>query len=70
MKDDRGKEKQIATASIAVSMMGLNAVPMAGDDFRLATSLEEVCAYLLVAFPDLSGKINVALYLRESAAHT
>ena len=52
MKDDRGQEKQIATASTAVSMMGLNAVPMAGDDFRIATSLEEVCPYWLFAFPD------------------
>lgn len=41
MKDNVG-EKADATPSTAVQMSGLNAVPVAGDDFVVATSLDEV----------------------------
>ena len=41
MKDNVG-EKAEATPSTAVQMSGLNAVPVAGDDFIVAPSLDEV----------------------------
>lgn len=41
MKDNVG-EKALATPSTAVQMSGLNAVPIAGDDFIVAASLDEV----------------------------
>ena len=41
MKDNAG-DKAEATPSTAVQMSGLNAVPIAGDDFTVAASLDEV----------------------------
>lgn len=41
MKDNVGDRAQ-ATPSTAVQMSGLNAVPIAGDDFTVAASLDEV----------------------------
>ncbi len=41
MKDNYG-DKEAASPSTAVQMSGLNAVPIAGDDFSVATSLDEV----------------------------
>ena len=41
MKDNYG-DKETASPSTAVQMSGLNAVPIAGDDFSVATSLDEV----------------------------
>jgi translation initiation factor IF-2 len=41
MKDNYG-DKESASPSTAVQMSGLNAVPIAGDDFSVATSLDEV----------------------------
>lgn len=41
MKDNVGEKAQ-ATPSTAVQMSGLNAVPVAGDDFIVAASLDEV----------------------------
>ena len=41
MKDNHG-DKETASPSTAVQMSGLNAVPIAGDDFSVATSLDEV----------------------------
>lgn len=41
MKDNVG-EKALASPSTAVQMSGLNAVPIAGDDFTVAASLDEV----------------------------
>ena len=41
MKDNVG-DKEEASASTAVQMSGLHAVPVAGDDFTVATSLDEV----------------------------
>ena len=41
MKDNVGEKAQ-ATPSTAVQMTGLNAVPVAGDDFTVAGSLDEV----------------------------
>ena len=41
MKDNYG-EKETATPSTAVQMSGFSAVPVAGDDFSVATSLDEV----------------------------
>ena len=50
MKDNVGDQEE-ATASTAVQMAGLNAVPVAGDDFTVATSLDEVgCVLLLMSF--------------------
>ena len=46
MKDNVGDQEE-ATASTAVQMAGLNAVPVAGDDFTVATSLDEVCSLLM-----------------------
>ncbi|DBA68950.1 TPA: hypothetical protein ACH3X2_013126 [Trebouxia sp. C0005] len=40
MKDNYG-DKETASPSTAVQMSGLNAVPIAGDDFSVATSLDE-----------------------------
>lgn len=44
MKDNVGEKAQ-ATPSTAVQMSGLNAVPIAGDDFTVAASLDEVGLY-------------------------
>ena len=41
MKDNYG-DKEAASPSTAVQMSGLSAVPIAGDDFSVATSLDEV----------------------------
>ncbi len=41
MKDNYG-DKETASPSTAVQMSGLSAVPIAGDDFSVATSLDEV----------------------------
>ena len=41
MKDNVGEKAQ-ALPSTAVQMSGLNAVPIAGDDFTVAASLDEV----------------------------
>lgn len=47
MKDNFG-DKDAATPSTAVQMSGLNMVPIAGDDFIVAKTLDEVCCWLLV----------------------
>lgn len=39
---DNFSDKDAATPSTAVQMSGLNSVPIAGDDFVVAKSLEEV----------------------------
>ena len=44
MKDNFG-DKDAATPSTAVQMSGLNSVPIAGDDFTVAKSLEEVSCH-------------------------
>ena len=44
MKDNFG-DKDAATPSTAVQMSGLNSFPIAGDDFVVAKSLEEVCLH-------------------------
>ena len=42
MKDNYG-DKEEAGPSTAVQMTGLSAVPVAGDDFNVSPSLDEVC---------------------------
>ena len=42
MKDNFG-DKVAATPSTAVQMSGLHVVPVAGDDFTVAKTLDEVC---------------------------
>ena len=42
MKDNFG-DKVAATPSTAVQMSGLHVVPVAGDDFIVAKTLDEVC---------------------------
>lgn len=44
MKDNYG-DKEEAGPSTAVQMTGLSAVPVAGDDFNVSPSLDEVCYY-------------------------
>ncbi len=44
MKDNYG-DKEEASPSTAVQMSGLSAVPIAGDDFSCAGSLDEVCLH-------------------------
>ena len=58
MKDNVGEKAQ-ATPSTAVQMSGLNAVPIAGDDFSVAASLDEVtfclpCTVLINALYSIS----------------
>ena len=45
MKDNFG-DKDAATPSTAVQMSGLNMVPIAGDDFIVAKTLDEVRCWL------------------------
>ena len=54
MKDNAG-DKTEATPSTAVQMSGLNAVPIAGDDFTVAASLDEVQPCFCPQLPSLTN---------------
>jgi len=54
MRESRGDVTE-AGPSIAVQMIGLNAVPTAGDEFSVCSSEQEVCALCALPIAPLNG---------------